>query len=63
MVSPDHLFRGELYPLEFEPGSLMQGQRLPNTLNYEVTCDMSGNLGTDLRAAHVLVDNVVGHSA
>jgi hypothetical protein len=59
-LTPEELFRAELYPLEFEPGSLANGQRLVQQLDYEVVMDTACNIGTGVRAAHAVLENRVG---
>lgn len=59
-LSPEEMFRAELYPLEFEPGTLGNGQRLVQQLDYEVVMDTACNIGTTVRSAHSLLENRVG---
>lgn len=56
----EEMFRAELYPLEFEPGTLGGGQRIKQQLDYEVVMDTACNIGTGVRAAHAVLENRVG---
>jgi len=59
-LSSDELFKAELYPLEFEPGTLGGGQRIKQQLDYEVVMDTACNVGTSLRSAFSKLTNRVG---
>jgi hypothetical protein len=60
MLSPENLFRAELQPLEWEPGTLGNGQRLVGQLDYELVADWIGNIGCDLRSSNAVLTNIVG---
>jgi hypothetical protein len=60
MLSPEYLMKGELQPLEFEPGLFSSGQRLPQRIDYEVIADTMANFLTTLRSAHGVLQNQVG---
>lgn len=59
-ISPEDLMRAEFQPLEWEPGTMNNGQRITQTLNYEMVCDLMGNLSCDKRRAQGALYNRVG---
>jgi len=60
VLSPEYLFRADYQDLEFEPGTLGNGSRLVQQLDYEIVADWMGNIGTVLRSAHGVLTNRVG---
>lgn len=59
VLSSEDLFRAELQPFEFEPGTLGNGQRITQQLDYEVVASWMGNIGTTRRGAHAVLSNQV----
>ena len=60
IVDETFLHRGQLQPLEWEPGTNMGGQRLVGQLDYEYIVSGMWQIYTNLRAAHGIVGNIVG---
>lgn len=63
VLDQEQLFRAEYQGLMFEPGTLGSGQRIAQTLNYEMVADWMGNLGCFLRSAHGAMLQQVGKPA
>jgi hypothetical protein len=60
VLTSKELFMGEYQAFEFETGTEGSLLRIAQSLNYEVTGNLMGNIGTQVRRGHAVMTNRVG---